>query len=211
MSNIARPTLRDTSRVSPRMARASRPTGLGLATLGLASALLAGCDRLPDTSTGAPPPPTTVGTVIDDNVISTRVRSALLADPQVKSFDVKVDTRKGEVMLSGYVDNQAQVDRAVELARGIEGVQGVDNRMDLKTSRTSVGNKVDDAIVTARVKATLLADALVKGLDITVVTRKGEVQLSGFVDNPGQMNRAAALTREVDGVASVNNQMSVKK
>jgi hyperosmotically inducible protein len=90
-------------------------------------------------------------------------------------------------------------------------VQQVNNRMDLKTSTTTVGNKVDDAIVTARVKSTLLADALIKGLDITVVTRKGEVQLSGFVDNPDQMNRAAALAREVEGVASVNNQMSLKK
>lgn len=193
-----------------RPSRGHRTWTLSLA-LGLAATLLAACDRMVDTSTGAPPPPTTVGTVIDDGVISTKVRSALLADAQVKSFDVKVETRKGEVMLSGYVDNQAQVDHVLELARAVEGVQGVNNRMDLKTSPTTVGNKVDDAIVTARVKATLLADALVKGLDITVVTRKGEVQLSGFVDNPGQMTRATNLTRDVDGVASVNNQMSLKK
>ncbi len=49
---------------------------------------------------------TTVGTEIDDTVVTTKVKSALLADAEIKSFDVKVETRKGAVQLSGFVDNQ---------------------------------------------------------------------------------------------------------
>jgi len=152
-----------------------------------------------------------VGTEIDDSVVTARVKSALLADPDVKSYGFKVDTRKGEVQLSGFVDNQAQIDRAIVVARAVQGVKNVDNKVSLKGADTTVGNKVDDGIVTASVKAALLADASVKSLDIAVVTRKGEVQLSGFVDNPGQVDHAIEVAHGIAGVRSVSNQMSVKK
>ena len=64
-----------------------------------------------------------MGTDIDDSTITTKVKSALLADADVKSFDIKVETRKGEVQLSGFVDNQAQIDRAIAVAKGVEGVK----------------------------------------------------------------------------------------
>jgi hyperosmotically inducible protein len=70
--------------------------------------------------------------VVDDSVITTRVKSALFSDPGVKSFDIAVVTRKGEVQLSGYVDNRAQIDRVIEVVRGVEGVQSVNNEMAIK-------------------------------------------------------------------------------
>ena len=75
----------------------------------------------------------------------------------------------------------------------------------------TVGNQFDDGIVTTRVRSALMNDETVKSMDISVVTRKGEVQLSGFVNNQGQMDRAQAVARGVEGVASVSNQMSLKK
>lgn len=176
----------------------------------LITASIAGCDKSLDT-TGTPPASTTVGTEIDDSVVTTRVRSALLADPDVKSLDLKIETRKGEVQLSGFVDNQAQVDRATAVTRGVSGVKSVDNKVSLKGSATTVGNKVDDGIITTRVKAALLADATVKSFDIGVVTRKEEVQLSGFVNNQSQIDRAMEVARSVEGVRSVSNEMTIKK
>ncbi|MDO9601157.1 MAG: BON domain-containing protein, partial [Rhodocyclaceae bacterium] len=85
------------------------------------------------------------------------------------------------------------------------------NKMSLKGAATTVGNKIDDGIVTARVKAALLADANVKSLDIAVVTRNGEVQLSGFVDNQSQIEHVLAVARGIEGVSSVSNEMSLKK
>ena len=164
-----------------------------------------------DESKGLPPPSTTVGTEIDDSVITTAVKSALLADPDVKSFDLKVETRKGEVQLSGFVDNQAQIDRATTIAQNVSGTKSVQNRVSLKGSATSVGIKVDDGIVTTKVKAALLGDADVKSLDIAVVTRNGEVQLSGFVDSQVQIDRANRLVEGVDGVSKVINELSIKK
>jgi hyperosmotically inducible protein len=188
---------------------------LGVIFSGAALILVSGCDtREADTRATAPataPVATSVGTEIDDGVVTAKVKSALLADPDIKSFDLKVETRKGEVMLSGFVSNQAQVDRAILVARGVEGVKAVANKMDLKEGAATVGNTVDDGIITAKVKSALLADPDIKSLDIAVVTSKGEAQLSGFVDNQTQIDRAIEVARAVDGVKSVASQMSVKK
>lgn len=169
-----------------------------------------GCSQQVD-SADTPPPGTTIGTELDDSVVTTRVKSALLADPNIKSVDFKVDTNKGVVQLSGFVDSQTQSSRAVTVARGVEGVKDVQNNVSLKGEATTVGNKLDGSIITTKVKTALLADEKVKSFDIAVVTRKDEVQLSGFVDNQSQMDRAVGVARAVEGVRDVKNEMSIKK
>jgi len=196
----------------------------GLALAGVVSIGLAGCGNraeearaptagamAPTASTGTPPAGTTVGTEIDDSVVTARVKAALLADHDVKSFEIKVETRKGQVQLSGFVDTQARIDNAIALTRTVEGVKSVENGMSLKDGKATVGNSVDDGIVTAKVKSALLADPDVKSFDIAIVTRKGEVQLSGFVDNQAQISRAIDIARGVEGVQGINNEMSIKK
>lgn len=179
----------------------SLSTGLGV--------IVTGCDR---TTPVTAVPPVSVGVALDDTVMTTKVKTALLGDESIKGFDIKVVTRKGTVQLSGFVDNQTQLDRAVYVAHNVEGVTAVENNMTLKEGKAAtVGNTLDDSIITTRVKTVLLADPDVKGVDIGVVTRKGEVQLSGFVGSQGQIDRAVALAQVVEGVQSVVNQMSVKK
>ena len=182
-----------------------------IATLaGVMTIFFAGCYK-PQEATGTPAPSTTVGTEIDDSVVTARVKSALLADPDVKSFEFKVETRKGEVQLSGFADDQTKIDRAIAVTRGVEGVKSIENNVSLKSAATTVGNKIDDGIVTAKVKTALLADASVKSFDIAVLTRKGEVQLSGFVDNQSQIDRAIEVAHGIEGARSVSNEMSIKK
>lgn len=168
------------------------------------------CSKATDNS-GDTPAGTTLGTEIDDGVLTTRVKSALLDDASVKSFDLKVETRKGEVMLSGFVDNWSQVERAISVTRSVSGVKSVDNKVSFKGAATSIGNKVDDAVITTKVKAALLADPSIKSLDIAIVTRQGGVQLSGFVNNQTQIDRAIEVARAIDGVSNINNEMSIKK
>jgi hyperosmotically inducible protein len=175
-----------------------------------ASILASGCDKLQG-ATSTPVSGTTVGTEIDDSVVTTRVRSALLGDPDVKSLDIKVETRKGVVQLSGFVGSQDRIDQAIALVRTVEGVKGVENGMSLRNDKATVGNAVDDSVITTRVKSALFSDPGVKSFDIAVVTRKGEVQLSGYVDNAEQINRVIAVVRGVEGVQNVNNEMSVKR
>jgi osmotically-inducible protein OsmY len=69
----------------------------------------------------------TGGEVIDDASITTKVKSALLAEKDVNSFDIKVKTFDGTVQLSGFVDSQWQIDKAVQVASAINGVQKVTN------------------------------------------------------------------------------------
>ncbi|MBT3067478.1 BON domain-containing protein [Rhodoferax sp. U11-2br] len=189
------------------------PLGLRLVTTTLAGVMtlsMVACNK-PVDGTGAAAPATTVGTEVDDSVVTTRVKTALLDNVDVKGFDIQVETRKGEVMLSGFVSNQTQIDQAVNVAKGVEGVTHVNNKLSIKDGVATVGNKIDDSVITTEVKAALLADANIKSLDITVTTHKGEVQLSGFVNNQGQIDRALDITRGVSGVTQVGNQMSIKK
>ncbi|MDD2881033.1 MAG: BON domain-containing protein [Rhodoferax sp.] len=183
---------------------------LTLALAGVMSFYLVGCNQ---TETPITPPGSaaTVGTAIDDSLLTTRVKAALMDNIDIKSLDIKVETRKGEVMLSGFVDNQAQIDHAVTVARAVPGVQAIDNKVSLKGSPTTIGTKVDDTLTTTRVKTVLMADEGVKSADIAVITRNGEVQLSGFVNNQEQIDRALELSRGVEGVTKVSNEMSIKK
>ncbi len=193
----------------------NNPLGLRILTTTLAGVMtitMVACSKAADTSaTGAAASNVSMGTEIDDSVVTTRVKTALLDHIDIKGFDIQVETRKGEVMLSGFVANQGQVDQAMTVTKGIEGVKSVANKLSLKEGVATVGNQLDDSVITARVKAALLADPSIKGLDISVTTRKGEAQLSGFVDNNGQIDRAVEVARGIDGVTQVGNEMSIKK
>jgi hyperosmotically inducible protein len=68
---------------------------------------------------------------VDDNTLADALRSTLRADPEVKNANVKIEAHNGELMLTGTVNSQAQMERVIMLAWMAEGVQKVDNRMSL--------------------------------------------------------------------------------
>jgi osmotically-inducible protein OsmY len=72
------------------------------------------------------------GEYIDDSVITTKVKAAIFSDATLKSMEINVETFKGEVQLSGFVNSKADIDRAVEVARGVKGVSSVRNVMRVK-------------------------------------------------------------------------------
>ena len=80
------------------------------------------------------------------------------------------------------------------------------------STRTSEGpgEYVDDTVITTKVKAAILNEPTLKSAEINVETFKGRVQLSGFVNSQGDINKATALTRDVKGVTSVANDMRLK-
>ena len=77
-------------------------------------------------------------------------------------------------------------------------------------SRESTGEYVDDATITTKVKAKFVKDDVVKEHEITVETFRGVVQLSGFVDNTEQKDRAALIAQTVAGVREVKNNIQIK-
>jgi osmotically-inducible protein OsmY len=74
------------------------------------------------------------GEYVDDSVITTKVKAAFAEDPTVKATQVSVETFKGTVQLSGFVDSRDEERRAVELARQVKGVQSVKDDMVLRSS-----------------------------------------------------------------------------
>lgn len=72
------------------------------------------------------------GEYVDDAVITTKVKAAIFNEPTLKSSEINVETFKGEVQMSGFVSSQADINKAVSLARDIKGVVAVKNDMRLK-------------------------------------------------------------------------------
>jgi osmotically-inducible protein OsmY len=72
------------------------------------------------------------GEYVDDSVITTKVKTELAADDFLKSFEISVETYKGIVQLSGFVDSQKAVDKAGEIASGVKGVKSVKNNLNVK-------------------------------------------------------------------------------
>lgn len=75
------------------------------------------------------------GEYIDDAVITSRVKAAFAADPEVKATEVQVETFKGTVQLSGFVESSESAARAAQIARDVPGVKEVRNAMVNKEAR----------------------------------------------------------------------------
>jgi osmotically-inducible protein OsmY len=72
------------------------------------------------------------GQYIDDSVITTKVKAELAGDDFLKSFQIGVETYKGAVQLSGFVNSQQAIDKAIEITKGINGVKSIKNDLIVK-------------------------------------------------------------------------------
>ena len=153
----------------------------------------------------------TAGEQVDDSVLTGKVKSALVADPDTKARQIDVETFRGTVQLNGFVDSANAKAAAGRVARSVEGVQRVENNLSVQESSRSAGEVIDDSMITAKVKAALIADPAVKAHEVNVETRDGVVQLSGFVDNASAKSVAAEVANRVNGVKEVRNELQVKQ
>jgi hyperosmotically inducible protein len=164
-----------------------------------------------------------------DPGITTAVKAKLAADDTVKAYRIDVDTKDKVVTLSGSVDTPVAKDRAVQVARGIDGVRdvvdnltvtpgitpttGIDDAAQKKAGEAvdKTGEVITDAAITTAVKTKLLGDTTTPGLKIDVDTSNGVVTLSGFVTSATERRRALELARETTGVKSVVDKMKIGK
>lgn len=155
----------------------------------------------------------TAGETIDDGVITGKVKTALTDDEVSKARDIKVETYRGVVQLTGFVDTNAEKSRATEVTRGVGGVKEVRNDIEVqtRTAERSAGEVVDDGVITGKVKAALIDNPTTKARQINVDTRQGVVQLQGFVDTNEEKMTATDVARTVSGVQSVRNDLEVKQ
>jgi hyperosmotically inducible periplasmic protein len=74
-----------------------------------------------------------VGERVDDQWIETKVKAALVADPDVSGTSIQVEVRNGDVQLSGFVKSQRQAQQAINVTRQVEGVRNVINKMSVRS------------------------------------------------------------------------------
>lgn len=139
-------------------------------------------------------------------------------NPHLKAFDLKVEVKGNKAILDGKVDSPVAKDLAEQIARGVEGIQHVDNRLVVDAnyeparrvaSDRTFGEKVEDATITASVKSKLLWNSNTDGLDINVDTANGQVTLTGSAKSGAEKDLAGRIARNTNGVMSVNNRIAV--
>jgi len=105
-----------------------------------------------------------------DSVITAKIKAQMMADQAVRSTDINVDTKDGMVTVTGMVETQAAKDHAMSLARQTKGVKDVVDMISVKVAahrgdapepNRSLGEVIDDATITMRVKTQLLDDPAV--------------------------------------------------
>jgi hyperosmotically inducible periplasmic protein len=150
-----------------------------------------------------------------DAGITTAVKSKFAADDDVKAYQIDVDTNNKVVTLSGTVDTATAKTRAVEIARGTDGVANVVDNVTVNaamaTAPTTDAARAmsSDPALTAAVKGKFMADTTVAALKIDVDTSDGVVTLTGQVRSQTEKDQALKIARETDGVKSVVDRLTV--
>lgn len=148
-----------------------------------------------------------------DGWISMQVKYSLLYNRHVSGMNTQVFVTDGIVTLRGEAGNQAQKDLAGEYAKDIKGVKDVKNEMTIaqipSEPKQTMGDKIDDASITAQVKMALLTHHSTSVFKTGVETNNGVVTLSGKANSAAAKEMAAKVANDVNGVTSVINNMTV--
>lgn len=148
----------------------------------------------------------TVGEVVDDSLIHTKVKTALIGH---EAHDINIEVHEGVVLLAGWVPSANTHEAAVKAASGVEGVREVTDHLYVQDQPRQPGVTIDDGVIAARVKAELASNEQTNGFDINVEVRSGVVLLSGFVKSTDEAKTAIELTRNTQGVTDVLNGMEI--
>jgi len=151
----------------------------------------------------------TAGNMLDDSTVNASVKAALFSNSQTPAGRINVETYKGVVLLSGFVDTEVQKEAAGSTAKGVSGVQQVHNAV-LVMPPTGWGTRLDDSMLTGRVKSALMDHKAVSSGQINVETRSGVVQLAGFVTDEAMRSTAREVAAGVSGVKRVDDVMMIR-
>ncbi|UCQ27188.1 divisome-associated lipoprotein YraP [Edwardsiella tarda] len=161
-------------------------------------------------ATQAASDPRSVGTQVDDGTLEARISNALSKDAQLKKeARVVVTAYQGQVLLTGQAPSQEPINRAKQIAMGVEGTKAVYNEIR-RGNPVSLGTASADAWITTKVRSQLLASDQVKSTNVKVTTENGEVFLLGLV-TPKEGQAAAQLASRVSGVKHVTTAFTLLK
>lgn len=149
-----------------------------------------------------------------DGWLSIQVKTSLLYNRNVSGIKTKVFVENGIVTLKGEAGNQAQKDLAGEYAKDVDGVKGVKNEMTiakvLTEPKQTMGDKIDDASITAQIKMALLTHHSTSAFKTGVETSDGVVTLSGKASSGAARDMVSKVANDVNGVKNVINNMTIE-
>jgi hyperosmotically inducible protein len=195
----------------------------------LATLVLAGCDRTPRVDNIAPDaekPPTAPEREHSDPLITARVQAKYFASPDVKAHRIDVDTKHGVVTLEGTVDSDAQRQAAGEIAKGVDGVARIENKLLVRTADSGAADArrhqtLDTAApgrsgrtpawITAKIQSQYYLNPELKPwrIDVDAAT-SGTVTLSGMLDSDADRAEAVRIARGTEGVTNVTDNLRVQ-
>jgi hyperosmotically inducible protein len=146
-----------------------------------------------------------------DAWITTKVKVALMAERGLSPLGVNVDTRAGVVTLFGSVPSQDLKARATTRTRGVAGVKGVENELQLVPDSMAKRVEANDEQVLAAVRKQLGAQSSLQDSDIDVAVENGVVRLTGTVASQGDRLTALTAARATAGVGSVIDGLELKR
>ncbi|MGA9045728.1 BON domain-containing protein [Sulfuricurvum sp.] len=145
-----------------------------------------------------------------DTWLKMKVQSALVFHSNVNARKTEVSVKNGVVTLKGKANSQAQKELTAEYARDVEGVKGVKNEMTIAKADDTIGEKIDDASITAQVKMTLMMHKSTGVIRTSVTTNNGVVTVSGQAKNDAERDLVTKLAEDVGGVTHVVNNMTIE-
>jgi hyperosmotically inducible protein len=143
-----------------------------------------------------------------DTTVTTAVKNKLAADPTTSAARINVDTSNGVVTLSGEVPTAAEKSEAERLARNTQGVTQVVNNISVERQEDANGGTFEDTTILTSIKTQLVTNGII-GTNVDV--KNGAVTITGEVDNAQEKSKAEEIARQVSGVKSVKNQLTIKK
>ncbi len=148
-----------------------------------------------------------------DTWINAKVKMALLFHRHVSSTGTTVYVKDGVVTLQGVASSEAEKELTTEYVKDVDNVKSVENNMTVAatpaTAGETTGEKIDDASITAQVKASLLSHHSTSAIHTGVSTTDGIVTVTGVAKNDAEKALVTKLANDVRGVNSVINNMTI--
>lgn len=165
----------------------------------------------------------TIGEKFDDAWIDGSIETAVLFNSHLNEYSIRSEVENGKVTLNGNVASDIDRSLAGEIAKGVDGVKSVDNKITVggeKNGLDKVSDKAsergqklrqwaNDATTTAEIKTRLLANSNTHGLQINVDTKADIVTLTGKVASTEEAALAEQIASNVESVNEVNNRLVV--
>lgn len=148
-----------------------------------------------------------------------KVETAITLNQALNSFEINTDVSKGKVTLTGTVKTDAEKDLAGEITKNVDGVQSVDNELDVKSDVSlsdkvnhagkEFANKWNDLTTITLIKAQFAANKSLSATDIHISADHGVITLTGHVDSLAAKDLAESKAEHHDHVKKVVNKLHV--